>query len=91
MTSMTTKDTAMSEGRAPTRDELLHIVSGQAEVIDRLARQCEGIRKAAEIGLEWVIDAANERKQKDAVFDNAMRDIERIEQALAALPEEVGK
>jgi hypothetical protein len=40
------------------------------------------LRDAAERGLEWAIDAANERKSKDAVFENAMKDIRRIEAAL---------
>lgn len=42
----------------------------------------ERMRKAAERGLEWAIEAANGRKKKDAVFDNAMRDIAFIEAAL---------
>ena len=39
---------------------------------------------AAERGLEWAIDAANEcRPEKDdAIFENAMRDIRRIEAAM---------
>jgi hypothetical protein len=42
--------------------------------------------EAAERGLEWAIDAANESKGKgDIVFENAMNDIRRIEEALATL------
>jgi Na+/phosphate symporter len=44
------------------------------------------LRDAAERGLEWAIDAANERKSKDAVFENAMKDIRRIEAALKDSP-----
>jgi hypothetical protein len=43
------------------------------------------VRLALEVGLEWAIEGANSRKQKDAVFDNAMRDIKRIEDALSKL------
>lgn len=46
-------------------------------------QRASDLRRAAELGLEWVIDAANERREKDGVFDNAMRDIKRIEDALS--------
>jgi hypothetical protein len=53
-----------------------------ADALESAQSEIARLRDAAERGLEWAIDAANERKSKDAVFENAMKDIRRIEAAL---------
>lgn len=75
-------------GFGPGQAEMVDTVTANQamrKAADRIEAQSHTIRvmrEAAEIGLEYVIEAANQRKEKDAVFDNAMRDIERIESAL---------
>ena len=51
-----------------------HLIAAAPDLLD-----------AAELGLEWAIDAANECSlpKDEAVFENAMRDVRRIEAALA--------
>ncbi len=51
--------------------------------IERLEKRVGVLRKAAETGLEWAIDAANEiNDERSPVFKNAMRDVRLIEAAL---------
>ena len=45
----------------------------------------EAVARALEAGLEYAIDAANECKQKDHMFDQIMSDVRRIEAAIAAM------
>ena len=63
-----------------------NFVSGHiGEANARLIAAAPELLDAAECGLEWAIDAANEctLPKDQAVFDNAMRDVRRIEAALA--------
>jgi hypothetical protein len=60
--------------------------------VEAQANQIAELREAAERGLEWAIDAANEiNDANNGVFQNAMKDISFIEKALADNQKEIGR